>query len=142
MRKDKGITLTSLIIYVIAMVIVVGIVASVSTFFYQNVDTITENSDNSKEFTKFNSYFTEEVNETNNKPVKVGQNGNQHYLLLSNGNQYTFVNGAVYLNKIRICKNIKECRFVLDEENDKVTINFVADDNFEKTISYTFNRNW
>lgn len=142
MRKDTGITLTSLLIYIIVMTIVIGVIASISTFFYHNVDTIAQDTDNSKEFTKFNSYFTQEVNETNNKPVKTGINGDQHYLLLSNGNQYTFVNGAIYLNKIRICKNIKQCTFNIDTENNRVTVNFIADDNFEKTTTYTFNRNW
>lgn len=142
MRRDKGITLTSLIIYIIVLVIVVGIIASISTFFYQNVETITEDSNNNEEFIKFNSYFTQEVNETNNKPVEVGKNGDQNYLLLTNGNQYTFTNGSVYLNKIRICQNIKQCTFELDNSMEKVTVNFIANNNFKKTITYTFNKYW
>ena len=39
MKSEKGVTLISLIIYILAMSIVIGILARVSGTFYKNVDT-------------------------------------------------------------------------------------------------------
>ena len=37
MKDSKGITLTSLIIYIIGMLIVVSIISTLTSFFYKNV---------------------------------------------------------------------------------------------------------
>ena len=62
MKSEKGITLISLIIYVIALTIVVGIIAVISGYFYDNIDTSSEDIEPMVEYTKFNSFFSEEVN--------------------------------------------------------------------------------
>ena len=76
MKSQKGITITSLIIYVTAMSIVIGIVTVISTYFYKNVSTVTENSSEYKEYTKFNSYFIQEINNPNNEVEKVDADDN------------------------------------------------------------------
>ena len=40
MNSSKGVTTTSLIIYVIAMLIVIGIIATITSFFYINISNI------------------------------------------------------------------------------------------------------
>ena len=62
MKSEKGITLISLIIYVIALTIVIGIIAVISGYFYKNIATTSENVEPMVEYTKFNSFFSEEVN--------------------------------------------------------------------------------
>lgn len=62
MKSQKGIALTSLIIYVIAMLIVISIISVISTFFYNNIEEVGENVDPSKEFTQFNTYFLQDIN--------------------------------------------------------------------------------
>ena len=62
MRSEKGITLISLIIYVIALTIVIGIIAVISGYFYKNVATASVDVEPMVEYTKFNSFFSEEVN--------------------------------------------------------------------------------
>ena len=118
MKAEKGITLTSLIIYVTAMSIVVGIVTVISTYFYNNVSTVTKNSNKYKQYTKFNSYFIQEINISNNAVEEC--NGN--LIKFSNGNQYTFQNDSIYFNKIKICENIKECLFenIIDKNGKNV----------------------
>ena len=37
MKSEKGVTLTSIMIYVVALTIVVGIVGRITTYFYKNI---------------------------------------------------------------------------------------------------------
>lgn len=72
MKSQKGITLISLTIYVIALAIVVGVVAIISTFFYKNVNSVDDNVNPVTEYTKFNSFFTDEVNRNGIKVLECG----------------------------------------------------------------------
>ena len=67
MKLENGITLISLTIYIIGMTIVVSIVAIISSYFYTNTKTLNESIDPMVEYTKFNSFFSDEVNHENIK---------------------------------------------------------------------------
>ena len=62
MQSQKGITLISITIYVIVMLIVVSVITVLTSYFYTNVDINSVSEDLNQQYTKFNSYFTEEVN--------------------------------------------------------------------------------
>lgn len=64
-RNNKGITLNSLIIYIVGMLIAIAIVATVTKYFSKNVR-IEDMRDTTAEYTKFSSTFSEEVNERGN----------------------------------------------------------------------------
>ena len=66
MKSEKGVTLISILIYVIAMIIIVAIMTSLTGYFYNNIDIDTESQDANKQYTKFNSFFTEEINKSGN----------------------------------------------------------------------------
>ena len=57
MKSEKGITLVTLTVYLIAMTMVVAIVAVISRYFYTNTKTIGESVDYITEYTQFNSFF-------------------------------------------------------------------------------------
>ena len=143
MKSQKGITLISITIYVIVMAIVVGIVAILSTFFYTNVNDANEAVDPLTEYTKFNSFFTDEVN---NKDIEVlgcgTTNDGQNYIAFNNGVQYTYIpeNEAVYRNRVKIAKGIKQCEFKLDVENYKnvIKVTFDSGDKIREN-TYTLN---
>ena len=40
MKSQKGITLTSVIIYIIGMTMCIGVIATLTTYFYKNMDSI------------------------------------------------------------------------------------------------------
>ena len=93
-KSEKGITLTSLIIYVIAMLITIAIVTAVTGYFKKNVEMDIEQYTFYGEFTKFQSFFTDEVNREKNKILEIsnGETENSRsYIAFSSGNQYTFV---------------------------------------------------
>ena len=130
MKKEDGVTLTSIIIYIIALLIVIGVVSTLTSYFYKNVDIDDESVLTNSQFTKFNSFFTSEINQPGIKVIEKGENENVSYIAFSNKQIYTFSkqNNAIYLNEIKICDNITRCNFDYTEENGniKITVDFAA----------------
>ena len=131
MKSEKGITLISLTIYVIAMAIVVGVIAIISTFFYSNMEDTDNIVSPMTEYTKFNSFFSDEVNHEGIEVVSCGTTDNgQNYIVFSNEVQYTYIseNKAIYRNKVKIAKEIDDCEFATGTNNGKrvVRVEFEA----------------
>ena len=131
MKSEKGITLISLTIYVIAMAIVVGVIAIISTFFYSNMEDTDNIVSPMTEYTKFNSFFSDEVNHEGIEVVSCGTTDNgQNYIVFSNEVQYTYIseNKAIYRNKVKIAKEIDDCTFTTGTNNGKrvVKVEFEA----------------
>ena len=121
MKSQKGITLISLTIYVIAMAIVVGTIAIISTFFYSNLTDI-QDINTIAEYTKFNEFFSDEVNHLNIKILECGTTDNgQNYIVFDNGVQYTFIpeNQSVYRNQVKIARGVTNCTFTRNIKNGK-----------------------
>ncbi len=135
MKKEKGITLISLTIYVIVMAIVIGVMAIITTFFYKNMENEFD-IDPIAEYTTFNSYFSDEVNHENIRILECDTN----YIAFSNGVQYSYIpeNKGIYRNKVKICRNVTKCTFKRDIKNGKnvVEVEFTAGNQNRKT-TYT-----
>lgn len=126
MKNNKGITLTSLIIYVIGMTIMVGTIATLTSFFYKNINIGSINNDTTQ-YTKFSSIFSEEINRKDNSVVKCKElSGETSYIIFSSGNQYTFNSKSIYKNNIKICEDIEECGFsyTFVDSKYKITVSF------------------
>ncbi len=140
MKSNRGVTTTSLIIYVIAMTIVIGIIATINSFFYSNVMNLEDGSSNIAELTKFNMYFLEDTKKSNNDIVKLSNNS----ITFSSGNTFTFQDNAIYLNNIRICEDVQNLQFSVNENSDKNIINVLVTigDNMEytKTTKYVMKK--
>lgn len=150
MKSEKGITLISLTIYIIVMMLVVAMVSVVSGYFYTNINAVSDRSDPLIEYTKFNSFFTEEANYKNIKILecKTKYKGNSEangvensYIVFDNGVQYTFIaeNKGIYRNKIKISKNVEKCQFTNGVQNGKnvVEVKIKIENASEKTVTYT-----
>lgn len=138
MKNEKGVTLISLTVYIIVMALVIGIVAIISTFFYKNVRYVSQTVDPITEYTKFNSFFTQE---TNNSDIRILECEND-YIVFDNGIQYTFIkeNKGIYRNKIKICRGIDDCTFTNTIQNGKNVIEVtIQAGNQQKTTKYTLN---
>ena len=136
MKSQKGITLISLIVYIIAMTIAVTIMSVLTSYFYKNVDITGKEINPITEYLKFETLFVEEVNNKNIKVLECKDN----YIVFNNSIQYTFVpeNRAIYKNKVRICRNVENCTFSYDIKNNKeiVTINMKIEDGEPKNVEY------
>lgn len=138
MKSQKGITLISLTIYIIVMAIVVGVVATISTYFYKNQTAASNQVEPLTEYTKFNSFFTDEANHEGIKVIECKQN----YIVFDDGVQYTFVpeNHGIYRNQAKISKKIEDCKFEYFIENGKhkVTVTIIAEEGkFNRQQTYT-----
>lgn len=141
MKSNSGITLTSVIIYVMGLAIIVGLISTLTSFFYKNIDTDGLTDDTGTQYTKFTSVFSEEINKENNYVIDCKTN----YIIFADGNQYTYKqeNKSIYKNKIKICENIDQCDFAytLVDGKYKITIDFKVgnmDLTGESAITYTF----
>ena len=136
MKSEKGITLISLTVYIIAMLVVLGILAVISRYFYSNMSDAKENVEPYTEYTAFNSYFTDEIN---HEGIQVLECEKDH-IVFSNGVQYTFIeeNEGIYKDKVKICRGVKKCEFSYELKDGKSTI--TVNLNFGKenrNITYT-----
>lgn len=107
-KGDKGITLVSLIIYVIGLIVIMGIIAFATSFYQKNVLNLNNSGEVNSEFNKFNSKMIEETKEAGNEVESVTEN----VIKFSNGDTYTLADGKIYQNSIVVCKNVKE--FLVD----------------------------
>ena len=165
MKGEKGITLISLVIYLIAMVIIIALIASISGYFYKNINIKNDTQDMHLQFSRFNSYFTEDINKSNNEIYEIGyidaegnkiedrtQQANfvQHYIMFTSGNQYTFIKqkvengkvtyGAIYLDNVKIASNITNCTFnEIGEDKKSVEVTIEGND-FIQSITYKLNK--
>lgn len=139
MKSERGITITSLIVYIIGMIIVIAIMSVITTNFYKNVNKMTIEVNPVSEYTKFNSNFSEEVNIYNIKVLECKETTEQNYIVFDDGVQYTYIpdNKAIYKNKIKICKDVQACIFstTIKNGNDVVTVQMQIGD---KTYNNTY----
>lgn len=119
-KSQRGITLISLTIYVIVMVVVVAITSLINSYFFTNMNTATSMINPLTEYTKFDSFFTEEVNHQNIKILACENN----YIVFDNGVQYTFIeeNDGIYRDTVKVCENVEKCTFENVIANGKNTI--------------------
>ena len=140
MKQQKGIALTSLIIYIIVLVTVLGVISIMTSFFYNSVDELGKNVEPSQEYTRFVSFFTKDINKQNAKIEECDGVGN--YIVFSDGTQYTFKDEKIYRNKVLIGENISEIKFSYtpgdDEEKDVVSVEYkITKDSELKTNKFT-----
>lgn len=148
MKSEKGVTVISVTVYIIAMLLAVTVIGMLTGFFYKNINISSNSSEMNKQYTKFNAYFTDEVNIKGNavsemKIIDEGTENEISLILFSSGNQYTFIkqNKSIYVGYTKIATNIEECKFEKSENNGKttVTVRIVAE-NFDRTTTYTLKK--
>ena len=139
MKSQKGITLTSLVIYIMLLFVIVGMLATVTASFRSNIKEINKEGTKNTEIDKFNIYFLKEVKKQGNEIDKISDNE----ILFTMGNKYTFKDdNSIYLNdNIKIAENIEKCSFSNKLVNGKtvVVVTIKARDSEEKEIEYVLN---
>lgn len=122
------------------MIIVIAVITSLTGYFYSEVNIDTEVQDANKQYTKFNSFFSEQVNKPGNIIIEANTESENPYIIFADKNQYTFIkeNKSIYFNNIKIATNIEKCVFNNSIKNGKnvITVN-IQSGNFNKTTEYT-----
>lgn len=121
MKNQKGITLVSLLVYIIVMIIIIGGLSTISYNFYKNTQALEVDTEDIVEFSNFNEYFIKEIKKANNKIDNISEDGT--YIVFTDGNSFMLNNKSIYYNQIEISKNVNSLKFEYDkdEENNEIT---------------------
>ena len=140
MKSENGITLTSLVIYIVVATIVIGTMAIVSSFFFSNMNLIKDQDQYAVEFKKYNMFFVNDVK--NNKTAQVQAN----QIVFEDGTtyQYSAENKSIYRNNVEVAKQVESLNFTTEnyqvENTTKILINVEMSigerENFNKTVQY------
>lgn len=71
MKSDKGMTVISLIVYIIVLAAVIGTVSMILKFFYRNMDETGASNNTKGQYSKFLAYIVEDVNSRKNGKGKL-----------------------------------------------------------------------
>lgn len=140
MRSERGASLTSIVMYIVALTVMVLTVGRIITYFYQNVNVMSSSSSVDGEIMKFNSFFTEEINVDGNKVYSCDGETITFY---KTKNTYILKYGCIYQDEKKICKGLitddlsNGSKFEYNENTGVITVTLVFDghDNYE--MSYT-----
>lgn len=123
LRSNKGITMMSLIIYITSFLVVVGIVAGITAFFYGNSSLMTQELYSASDYNKLNLYLVKESEQAGNRVT------NTSTLTFSNGDKFTYdsTNHLLYYNSICLCEDIQGFSAVTDYSSGKEVVNVKVD---------------
>lgn len=144
-KSEKGVTLAALTIYIIIFGLLIGVMTTISTFFYSNIGDVVDTPRYVSEFNKFSMFFVTDIK--NYSKANVTQNTIQ----FEEGPTYKFENNSIYRNDVQIAKYILNCSFSLKQENvNSITKNIInvdmqigrnADKSTTRNIDFTL-RYW
>ena len=121
MKNNKGVTITSLVIYVASFLMIVGVVALITTFFYNNTRFLSSEATASAEYDILNAYLLNETKIENNLVEKTIEENNR--IKFSKGNEYIFEEGEgkiYYKNQLKN-KYFVLCNYIQSAEFNKVS---------------------
>ncbi len=139
MKREEGITLVSLVTYIIVMIAVLGIISGISRIFYGNTQKLDERTKDVIRVNDFNSYFVSEIKSVGNEIDTISEDGT--YILFKSGNSFKINNNIIYFNDTRVCDGVKKLEFkkYIDSEGkeskDIVTVN-IEFENYSRQVNY------
>ena len=140
LKTNRGVTLTSLVIYVIVLMIVISIMSVFSRNFYKGSKELAIKDISKEQYTKFLSYITKDINSEELRFIKSGtisenepylifkfENEKEHQYILTNDNIYFLDINDTQPKKILLCQNASTDEthpFEYSELDKKINIKF------------------
>lgn len=126
MREERGITLISLITYVVVLLLIISAVTLTTNFLMNNINEVEDNSKNISEINKFDLAFLKDIKQENVSIYKIGEDNKSivlEYQNIGTDIQYIYQENKIYRvengkEKILINDRIKEFQ-IYKEENDQ-----------------------
>ena len=137
MRKEKGITLISLVIYIIGLIVIMSVVGTLMSFYNNNVIKLNDTSDVNMELSKFTAKMIEETKQAGNAITEIAGTT----IKFSNGNIYTYQDNKIYENSIVVSQHVKEFLAELETDGNKQILRIYivlekGNSKIEKNLSY------
>lgn len=148
LKSNHGLTLTSLVIYVIVLMIVIALLSGFAGYFYKNINLITIKEESDERFTRLLAYLTKDINQESINFIKTGEDNDVKYIILkfaeNKEHQYLYKNNKIYYidesknKKINLCNNVNSCDFLYDNTGLTMNIN-MNNKEYSKTIKVNNN---
>ena len=123
MKSEKGITLTSLVIYVIGITIIFAVVANLTIYFNKNSRTIEYTTNNSAQITRLNQYL---INDTKKENAQITEANENIIIIQANGEtiKYTYDKNSkgIYRNKVKTANDVQSLEIKKDIIYDKTKL--------------------
>ncbi len=133
----------ALCVYIIALSIVIGVLATITTFFESNLNVVRSTAKYAAEFDKFNAHMVADVK--NNSKVSVDSTT----IIFEDGTTYTYnsEDSGIYRGQTKVASHVtqfecsKKTITINNVDKEIVTINITIGDDernlFNKQIDYT-----
>lgn len=146
MKSNRGVTVTSLVIYIICLTIVISWMGVISNHFYQSINESTIRGNDDEQYSRFLAYLTKDVNSDNLIYVKAENDGGDNIIFKFDNqveHQYILSDGAIYYiniennneKKILLCEDVSSNKAFI-YSNNKIDVNFRIN---KKIYSISFN---
>ena len=136
MKKEYGVTLTALVIYIIVMLIAIGVISAIMSEFHYNTISIENNTEEILKFNKFNMFFLKEIKSKENKVNTI----NENYILFKTGNSFSLSGDKIYYNNLEICDKVQGFTILQGKNGDSIATDIIyitiSFENFAKSINY------
>lgn len=137
MRKNKGITLVSMIGYIVLSLMIISALIVITTNFKKNFNELDVQSIHDVEFDKINLQILGEIKE--GKVVSQDET-TKEMLVFVNDNVYTYVKeeNSIYLNDtIKIADSITNCEFEIEDKTNSKILKIITEiDGETRTLEY------
>ncbi len=151
MKKEQGITLITLIIYVLLMTFILAGISSITASFYSNMNEFDKESESAVAYSKFNMYFLTDIKRKN---ARIESSARKHVIIaydkpgegVSSGDvtvegneteriEYSMQNDGLYRNKVKICDNVKDAVFTTDTEENTIKLEVIIGE-YQRSTTY------
>ena len=132
LKNNKGMTVISLLIYIIVLTVVIGSMSIVMRYFYKNADDTIISNDTAEQYSRFIAYITSDINSGKINNIEL-VSATDIKLNFSDGTvqEYQFNEGTIYYivinsqsveeKKIQLCKDLSNCEFIFNNAQNKIT---------------------
>lgn len=153
MKKEQGITLMALILYIVLLTFVVAGISSITAAFYTNINDFDGESESAVSYAKFNMYF---LNDIKNDGVEI-ENSADNFVIISYVKEeetentetsgivvdnkkieyveYSVQDGILYREKVKICEDVQAVSIKADTVNNIIKVYLKIGD-YAKTTTY------
>lgn len=115
-NNEKGVTLTSLVIYILIFTMLVGVMVTITSYFYSNVKGVVDTPRYLSEMNKFIMFFAADVKDYDEAIAT------DTAIRFVGGPIYQYKNNMIYRDGVVISKYVLNCKFSLSQ----YTVNEIA----------------
>ena len=131
MKSNKGVTLTSLIIYIISLITVTAMMGTVIGYFNKNSTQIMVNNSAEEQYLRFLTYIVRDLNKKELSTCEVKKETDPEIILTftsGDSHEYVFKDGKIYYKvadekNIILCKNVTTNSEAFKYEGNQLKIN-------------------